>query len=461
MDLPRIIIAGTHSGVGKTTLTLGMISALRKRGVSVQAFKTGPDYIDPTYHSEASGRICGNLDSWLLSKDAIIELFKRRAEDVDFSIIEGVMGLYDGLKDTDLGSTAHLAKILNCPVILILDARSLSRSAAAIALGYKEFDRNVNIAGIVLNNIASINHYNYIKAAIEKKTRISVLGSLPRDPNLKLSQRHLGLVPLEEKKLHFSFYQKLSKLVEANINLTRLLEIGRQAKSLPCPKEIIFKKEPLKDRVTIAVAKDEAFNFYYQDNLDILSHLGADIVTFSPLKDRELPKAIDGLYIGGGFPELFASGLSKNKALKSSIYKKSEEGLPIYAECGGLMYLVESILDFKKRRFPMVGIFKCTIGMGEKLNRLGYVNVRIINDNILGRKEDRNKAHIFHWSHLADIPKNASFAYEIIKDKNNIMYDGLIKRSVLAGYAHLHFASNLNFAKNFINRCKEFSASHD
>ncbi|MDP3791981.1 MAG: cobyrinate a,c-diamide synthase [Candidatus Omnitrophota bacterium] len=456
MNLPRIIIAGTHSGVGKTTLTLGIISALKKRGVNVQAFKAGPDYIDPTYHSEASGKMCGNLDSWLLSKNTIIELFKRRAEDADLSVIEGVMGLYDGLKDTELGSTAHLAKILNCPVILVLDARSLSRSAAATALGYKKFDKNVNIAGIILNNIASINHYNYIKAAIEKKAGISVLGYLPRDANLKLSERHLGLVPLEEKKLQHGFCQKLSKLVEANINLTRLLKIGQQAKSISCAKEVIFKKEPLKSRVRIAIAKDAAFNFYYQDNLDILSHLGADIVAFSPLKDRELPKGVDGLYIGGGFPEIFASGLSKNKSLRWSIYHKAESGLPIYAECGGLMYLVESIMDFKKRIFSMVGVFKCSVSMGDRLHRMGYVNVRVIKDNILGKQGDRSRAHMFHWSRLTDVPKDLPFAYKIIKDKNNVFYDGLIGRNVLASYAHLHFAANREFAKNFIDRCRQF-----
>jgi len=457
MNLPRIIIAGAHSGVGKTTLTLGIISALRKKGVSVQAFKTGPDYIDPTYHSETSGKICGNLDSWLLSKDAVIELFRRRAEAADLSVIEGVMGLYDGLKDTELGSTAHLAKMLNCPVILILDARSLSRSAAAVASGYKEFDRKINIAGIVLNNIASVNHYNYIKSAIKRKTRISVLGCLPRNPALKLSERHLGLIPLEEKRPYSSFYKKLSKLVEDHIDLTTILKIGRQAKSIPCPKEIIFKNEPPKDRVTIAVAKDEAFNFYYQDNLDILSHLGANIVTFSPLRDKELPKGVDGLYIGGGFPEVFASDLSNNKSLKKSIYQKAEYGLPIYAECGGLMYLIKSLMDFKKRKFSMVGVFKCSVSMGDRLHRMGYVNVRVIKDNILGKEGDRIRAHVFHWSRLVNVPKNSSFAYKIIKDKNNVFYDGLMKRNVLASYAHLHFAANKKFARNFINSCRKFN----
>lgn len=460
MNLPRVIIAGTHSGVGKTTLTLGIISALRKKGLSVQPFKTGPDYIDPTYHTSAAGKICVNLDTWLLSKNVVLELFKRRAGKADISIIEGVMGLYDGLRDSEQGSTSHLAKILNCPVILILNVHSLSRSAGAMVLGYKEFDREIDIAGIILNNIASRNHYRYIKAAIEKKTKIPVLGYFPRDSNLKLSERHLGLIPREEKRLHLGFHQRLSKLVENNINLSRIIKIGRRVKLLPYNKEEIFKKEHPKDYVTIAIAKDEAFNFYYQDNLDILRHLGAKIVTFSPLRDKELPEGIDGLYIGGGFPELFASGLSKNKRLKRLIYQKAEDGLPIYAECGGLMYLVEALIDFKKRKFPMVGVFKCAVSMGNRLHRMGYVSLRVIKDNILGRRGDRNRAHLFHWSRLVGRTKHLSFAYEVIKDKDKIIYDGLVKKNVLAGYTHLHFASNVQFAKSFIKSCREFKINH-
>lgn len=473
MYLPRIIIAGAHSGVGKTTLTLGVIFALRKIGIDVQAFKAGPDYIDPAYHTKGSGKICANLDSWLLSKDTLRELFKRRAKKADISVIEGVMGLYDGLKDTELGSTAHLAKILDCPVILIADGRSLSRSAAAIALGYKEFDKEVDIAGIILNNIAGANHYNYIKAAIERRTKIPVLGYLPRDPAIKLPERHLGLVPLEEKRMDAGFCRKLSKLVHDNINLTRLLEIAGKASPFFYNKEEIFtprllprrnlplegaglKRSYPKNRVTIAVAKDEAFNFYYQDNMDILSHLGARIVAFSPLRDRELPNGIDGVYIGGGFPELFASALSKNKSLKRSIYQRAEEGLPIYAECGGLMYLVKYLMDFKKRKFPMVGIFKCSVNMGNRLHRMGYVNIHVIKDNILSNKGVNTKAHVFHWSYLDRFSRKENFAYRVNKDKSKIFFDGLIRWNVLASYSHLHFGSNPGSAKNFIENCNGY-----
>lgn len=455
MKYPRIILAGTNSGVGKTTLSLGIMLVLRKQGLNVQPFKVGPDYIDPTYHAQVTGKTSHNLDSWLLSQDVIPELFKRQAKKADISIIEGVMGLYDGLKDSEEGSTAHLAKMLTCPVILILDARSLSRSAAAIALGYREFDKKVNIAGIVLNNIGSDNHYAYVKSSIEKKTKIPVLGYLPKSPDLKLPERHLGLVPTEEKKLHRDFYRRLSNLVEENIDIGEILKISRQAQALPGKKRQIFLPGFIKERVTVAVARDKAFSFYYQDNLDILNHLGARIIEFSPLRDKKLPEDIDGLYIGGGFPELFASRLSRNVKLKKEIHQRAEDGLPIYAECGGLMYLVERLIDFEKKTFPMTGIFKGSVSMTGRLQALGYVNAETITDNILSKKGAKIRAHIFHWSYLDDIPKNMRFAYRIKKSKDKIFYDGLVEGNVLAGYMHLHFASDINFAKNFIKSCQE------
>ncbi len=455
MKYPRLILAGTNSGVGKTTLTLGIMLVLRKKGLNVQPFKVGPDYIDPTYHTQVTGKASHNLDSWLLSPDVLLELFKRQAKTADISIIEGVMGLYDGLKDSEEGSTAHLAKLLNCPVILILDAHSLSRSAAAIALGYREFDKKVNIAGIILNNIGSDNHYAYVKSSIEKKPKIPVLGYLPKNSGLKLPERHLGLVPTEKKKSPRDFYRRLVNLVEEHIDIDGILKISRQAKTLPDKKGQIFLPGFIKDRVNIAIARDKAFSFYYQDNLDILKHLGAGIIEFSPLRDKKLPEDIDGLYIGGGFPELFASRLSKNVKLKKEIYQRAEDGLPIYAECGGLMYLVERLIDFEKKIFPMVGVFKGSVSMAGRLQALGYVNAETVKNNILSKRGAKIRAHIFHWSYLDEIPKDTPFAYRIKKSKDKFFYDGLVKKNVLAGYMHLHFASNINFAKNFIKSCQE------
>lgn len=460
MQFPRVILAGTNSGVGKTTLSLGIIAALRKRGLTVQPFKTGPDYIDPGYHTGAAGRISRNLDSWLLSRNANLELFKKQALGADISVIEGVMGLYDGLADTEEGSTAQLAKMLKCPVILIIDARSLSRSAAAICLGYKEFDRQVLIKGIILNNIGSSSHYSNVRSAIEKKTGIPVIGYLTKSPDLKLPERHLGLVPAPEKKIGASFYRKLSNLVEQHIDLDKIISISRSAQPLvknEKKESAIFSKKPVKDPVTIAVAFDEAFNFYYQDNLDMLESSGARLAMFSPLHDNRLPEGTQGIYIGGGFPELFAKKLSLNTKLKGEIRREVKNGLPIYAECGGLMYLVNRIIDFDKKKWPMVGIFKASVNMGRRLHGLGYVNIEAVKDNILSKKGAKVRGHVFHWSYLDNLPKEAAFAYKIKKNTGKAFCDGLIQGNVLASYAHLHFGSAQRLANNFTHSCSVYA----
>lgn len=452
---PRIILAGTHSGTGKTTVTLGLISALKNKGYRVQPFKVGPDYIDPSYHSQLNGSACRNLDSWLFSKDAVLEIFQRHAQSKDISIIEGVMGLYDGFGDTEKGSTAHIAKILNCPVILIMDAKSMSRSAAAAALGFKKFDPEVNISGIILNNVSSERHFEYLKNAIEQNAGIPVLGSMPKDAALKLDERHLGLVPAHEKGLKACFKSRLTSLTQKSIDINKILKISRSSGALPSFKKTIFiAKKP--SGIKIAVAFDSAFNFYYQDNLDILQMLGSGIVKFSPLRHKRLPENIHGLYIGGGYPELFCSRLSGNTGLKKDIYKRSLEGLPIYAECGGLMYLVKEVEDFKKRKYPMAGIFNAKIAMASRLQALGYVTAETVNDNILSKKGDQIRSHIFHWSYLKDTNSSLRFAYRIKKNKDKAFYDGLIKGNTLASYSHIHFASNINFARNFIGACRRY-----
>ena len=482
---PRIVFAATQSGSGKTTVTLGLMLALRKMGLKVQPFKAGPDYLDPMQHSAVCARISRNLDSWLMPPGAILELFTRNATGADISVIEGVMGLYDGFRDTEYGSTGYLAKILKAPVILILNAASFSRSAAAIVLGCKEFDKKVNLAGVILNNIGSPNHYYFTKSAIEKKTRIPVLGFLPKDAGIKLPERHLGLVPAEEKKPDTGLYAKLRALVEKNIDLLRLIKISRQAPKLPIfsnldsvekascrhcePRrgEAIHSRDcfvaplrgaPRNDKmeVTIAIARDKAFNFYYQDNLDILKRLGARLVEFSPLKDKSLPAGIDGMYIGGGYPELFAAGLFANRRMRKDVLRYAAEGLPIYAECGGLMYLVKRIVDFKGKSFPMCGVFNCSVVMANKLQALGYIEIEVRKDNILSRKGDKIRAHTFHWSYLKNAAGKESFAYAVSKNKDKKYSDGLMRDNVLASYAHLHFASSLNLARNFINSCVEY-----
>lgn len=425
---PRIILAGTHSGAGKTTITLGITLALKKKGLKVQSFKAGPDYIDPSYYKS-----CRNLDSWLLSKDVVLELFSRQAKKADISIIEGVMGLYDGIGNTEEGSTAKLSKILRSPVILIVDAGTMSRSAGAVVLGYEKFDRKVSIAGVILNNIGSQTHYNSIVDSIG--INIPVLGFMPREEVLKLPERHLGLIPAGERRLRERYLRRLLNVVEKNININRLIKISQSAPNLPSYKKTVFGDKVKKNLVTIGIARDRAFNFYYEDNLDILRHFGARIVEFSPLADKKLPQGVDGLYIGGGFPEIFASMLAKNISFKKDIYRLARNGLPIYAECGGLMYLMKEL-----EGYPMAGVFNGKVKIGNGLQRFGYVEAEALENNILSKKGEKNRGHLFHWSYIKNISGD----------------DYFVKRNVLASYVHLHFASNTNLAKNFISACKEY-----
>ena len=458
MNASRVIIAGTHSGVGKTTFTLGIILAFKERGLSVQSYKTGPDYIDPGYHSYATGRSSRNLDSMLLSRYKILEFFERCSRKVDISVIEGVMGFFDGVDAyNEKGSTSHLAKILKAPVILIIDARAMSRSAAAVAYGFSKFERGLKISAFLLNKIGSEKHFKMVKESIEKKTKTPVLGYLPQDENLKLPERHLGLVPAWEKKVIDPYQDRLSKYIEKYVDIEEILKIAQKAPPLPSFKRSVFIRETPFPKVIIALALDEAFHFYYEDNLDILKHYGAKIVTFSPLKDKELPPEANGIYIGGGFPELFAKKLSDNYLLKEDIRKKAKRGMPIYAECGGLMYLVEKISNFKEEKFAMVGILPGQVNMGKKLSALGYCNIKLLQNTILGKKGESIKGHIFHWSYLT-LPSSekVAFVYEVEKSGRKF-YDGISKNNVLASYVHIHFGSKVSCARNFVNRCFKYS----
>lgn len=451
---PRILISAPQSASGKTTVTLGVMLALRKTGLKVQPFKAGPDYLDPMQHSAACLMASRNLDSWLMRPAEIQELFNRSAKCADISVIEGAMGLYDGVACAEYGSSAHLSKILKLPVILVINAASFSRSAGAIALGCREFDKGVKIAGIILNNIGSANHYAYAKSAIEKKTRIPVLGFLPKDAALRIPQRHLGLVPLQEKRMSASLRRKLLNTAEKNIDVKRIIKISRKAEALKRIRKKIFISRNHTYSATIAVAQDKAFNFYYQDNLDILKHLGARLVSFSLLSGKSLPRNINGIYIGGGYPELFAKQLSGNISMRQAILEEAGRGMPIYAECGGLMYLAEKLIDFHKKLFPMAGIFKCSAVMAKRRQALGYIEIEVMKDNILSKRKDKIRAHTFHWSYL-ESNNDLSFAYKVRKNQEEFK-DGLIYKNVLASYAHLHFGSNPNFARNFIRSCVKY-----
>ena len=455
-NYPRILIAGTNSGVGKTTITLGLMSVLKKRGFAVQGYKVGPDYIDPSHHTAVTGRPSRNLDTWLMSRDVCLELFERSLVQSDIAVIEGVMGLYDGCMDgTEYGSTAHLSKILNTPTILVIDARGMSRSAGAIVLGYKNFDKDIRIRGIILNRIKSERHYVSIKKSIEDNCDIPVLGYLSFNEEIILPERHMGLVPSAEQELSKSAYQKIGNLMSATVDIDRLISIASSVNSLPAFKKTVFVGNNDRFYFRIAVAVDEAFNFYYQDNLDLVESYGVELAYFSPIYDKYLPADIDGLYIGGGFPELYAAMLASNTTMKESIRKAYKNGVLIYGECGGMMYLLEQMVDFKNKTYEMCGILKGMTKMENKRQGLGYIIIKAAQDNLLCRKGDVFRAHEFHWSSLR-VPQDTQYAYTISKcDSSKTQPDGLLAERILASYAHVHFATDSRLILHFLQSIKK------
>lgn len=453
-----LVIAGTHSSTGKTTVSIGIMSALKKRGFSIQPFKVGPDFIDPGYHKAVCGIPSRNLDGWMLDKKYNLETFLNHSKGNDISIIEGVMGLYDGYegKNED-GSTAQIAKWLNSSVILVVDARGMSRSVGALVYGFEKFDNELKIAGVILNRVRSVKHYNWLRDAIEKRCKAKVIGYLPSDTSIEIPERHLGLVTATENSLKRDFIQRITDLIDHFVDLNQLLKIAspigikgfcsRQSES-----EI---NQNSAYSVRIGVAYDEAFCFYYHDNFDILQKFGAELIYFSPLKDNCLPKNLDGIYLGGGYPELFARELDSNQVMRREIKRFAAGGGIIYAECGGLMYLGNTIRDFDNNDFEMVGVFTFTTRMEKKLTDLGYYTVKVLKDNILSKKGDVIKGHQFRYSSLEGISPSISSVYQIRKgNSDELRREGFALDNVLASYVHIHFGSNINFAKQFIESCQ-------
>lgn len=458
MTMPRLILAGDRSSAGKTTISTGVMSLLHERGMKVQPFKVGLDYIDPSYHSLATGRQGENLDGYLMSGQAIVEAFQHSAGGSDIAIIEGVRGLYEGLEAlSDIGSTAQIAKILKAPVVLVLDAQSITRSTAAIVKGYKDFDKGINFKGVILNKVGSDRHAEKATAAIQKYTGVEVLGAIPRNKGMSLTMRHLGLVPAREGASRVDDFDarisKIKEIIGEHVNLDRLLEIANGAPKLRTGKQSIFKQEKSAG-VRIGVALDEAFNFYYKDNVDLLQLKGAEVVYFSPLHDREIPD-VDGLIIGGGYPEFFARELSDNGSMRKSIADASVNGMPIYAECGGMMYLTSALEDEHGKKFDMVGVMGGVASM-KHIRHIGYVAGQLEKDTPIGEKGTFFKGHEFHYSVITDVPFDAKFAYRMdrgtgIKDG----LDGMLTNNTLGSYTHLHAASYVPFARSFVDACVE------
>jgi len=447
---PRICIAGTASGAGKTTVTLGVMAALRARGYEVQGFKVGPDYIDPGFHALVTGRPGRTLDLWLVGARRLAALFAHGMAGADIAVVEGVMGLYDGIGNSSAGSTADIAKRLRTPVILVVDVRGMGRTAAALVDGYRRFDAAVPLAGAILARVGSRRHFNLVKEAVEKHARVPVLGYLAFDPALSLPERHLGLVPACEQPDHSRFFDRLREAVEAGINVDALLEIASGVQELPATENPLAAGRV--GDASIAVARDEAFHFYYPENLELLVSLGARLKFFSPLRDRHLPPGTQGIYIGGGFPEVFAAELAANTSLKQEIRAAAEAGVPVVAECGGYMYLCRGI-GSGDAVHPMVGLIPATAVITKRLQRCGYVRAEVLKDCPLGRRGAMLRGHAFHYSVLQ--PEGSwPYAFRSRTFDGGKAFEGVAAKNLLASYIHFHLAGHPAAAKRFLAFCQ-------
>jgi cobyrinic acid a,c-diamide synthase len=449
----RIVIAGTGSGVGKTTLTIGLMAALKKYGLKVQGFKCGPDYIDPSYHTAVTNRTSRNLDSWMLTQEHVLDVFIHGSYESDISIIEGVMGFFDGKNpETNEGSTAEISMITKSPVVLVVNCESMARSAAAIVKGFQLFSEGPNIVAVIANKVGSEGHFQLVKKAIEQECHIPVIGYLKRELDIEMPERHLGLIPSVERGELDPFFHKLGTLVTETIDIEKLLQLAVAEPLMVSQKPSIFEKKK-EHIVKIAVAKDAAFNFYYPENLEIMEAKGIEIVYFSPLADEVLPEGADGLYIGGGFPEEFAHDLACNEKAKRSVKEAIENGLPTLAECGGFMYLTESIETMEKEKYEMVGVVPGRIQMQSKLASLGYREIRGQKDNFI-LENLTARGHEFHYSIFHAAERNVPYAYET-KGMRGESKEGYLLHNLVAGYTHFHFGSCPAMVDNWINKCLE------
>ncbi|MEG3847160.1 cobyrinate a,c-diamide synthase [Microcoleus sp. herbarium19] len=500
-----LVIAGERSGAGKTTVTIALLAYLIRRGLNVQSFKVGPDYIDPMFHAFVTGRPCRNLDAILTSESYVQKCFYRHIQDVDCALVEGVMGLFDGVSrrkkgsaadfvtdvtdvtdvkkaegkeefnyDFSFASTAHVASLLNLPVLLAIDCSRLSGSVAAIAHGFRSFDKNLNFAGLVLNRVASDRHLELLTDAL-KPFNLPILGVLRRDEAVTIPDRHLGLIPAGELPNLHAAIDKLADLAAVSFDWEQLLPLlaptgnggGEGSEQLSgrysLPSGIVTQKNDVvktweaKFGVRIAVARDRAFNFYYQDNLDLLEELGAELVFWSPLDDAVFPDSVQGLYFGGGFPEVFARELSGNLAIRDAVKSAIAAGMPTYAECGGLMYLCDSIVDFEGNSWQGVGVLKSNAEMGKRLT-LGYREAVAVRDSCVLAAGDGVCGHEFHRSHLSVEPSNPVYHSWRYGKRGEVeaVGEGWGVYEVHASYLHLHWGARPDIPVRFLQRCADF-----
>ncbi|MDI6817320.1 MAG: hydrogenobyrinic acid a,c-diamide synthase (glutamine-hydrolyzing) [Actinomycetota bacterium] len=450
LNLPRVTISAPHRSSGKTTLSIGLCKALTDAGHKVQPFKKGPDFIDPMWLSAATDRTCRNLDLFMMGEYNIRESLQRAGADADISIVEGNMGLYDGMEVDGKGSTADVARIIKSPIILIIDASNMTRSIAPLLQGFLNFEPDVMVSGVVLNKVAGARHESKLRTAISTYTDIEVIGAIPRSPEIGIIQRHLGLKPAKEDAQAMSTIESIGAMVEEYVDLDKVIAIARAASELQW---VELPQIPVAStQVRIGIAQDKAFTFYYPENLEALAEAGAELIPFSPLHDESLPE-VDALYIGGGFPEVFMEELEKNTALRTTIREVIERGMPVYAECGGLMYLSRK-MSWDGISREMVGALPCDILMHEKPRGHGYMIMEAIGAGGWFEPGAKMRAHEFHYSEVVDL-RNAEFGYNLTRGKGlDGKHDGIIYKNVFASYAHLHSSGSSAWARGFVEHVK-------
>jgi cobyrinic acid a,c-diamide synthase len=469
--MKAIVVAGAASGVGKTTVTLGLMAALRRRGLTVQGFKVGPDFIDPAFHGLVTGRPSYTLDAWMCGREAVLATVARHAADADVAVIEGMMGCFDGIDGTrEDGSTAQVAKWLGAPVVLVADATASVRSVAAVVLGFERFDPDLDVAGVIVNNVGSAVHGRWVLDAIAANCRAVPLGALARDAGLVLPERHLGLVTAAEGPLTPERQTMLAVAIERDVDVARVLTVAREPAAritdggtARSGERLGFGVEPdlavppsvirvAGTRARIGVARDVAFQFYYEENLARLRAAGAELVFWSPETDAEIPD-VDGLYFGGGYPEVRAKALSANAAVRRSVGTFVEAGRPVYAECGGLMYLADALEDMDGAVHEMVGVLPATVRMRPRRLSIGYTNVTTSATTLLGPAGATARGHEFHYSTLEPVPLSIPRAYRLTDTRGGERMEGYQIGGALLSYVHLHFASNPAIPAALVDAC--------
>lgn len=462
-NVPRILIAGSSSGVGKTSITLALVVALAKRGMRVKTFKVGPDYLDPTYLALASGRLCHNLDGWMMGKDYLIDLFSYTSGDADICIIEGVMGLFDGVNISNLeGSSAQVSMWLNAPSLIIVNAHGVGRTLAAVVKGLVEFEPGLPIGGIVANFCGSDRHVKSIAEVLIQSNLPRLTGAIPRDVIPHIPRRHLGLVTADPEFMKREILDELGRIAESYLDVDNIIGIAKSAGPVPVSHTPARRYTNTGKSLKIGVAFDEAFHFYYQDNLETLEQCGFEIVRFSPIHDKIALGSFHAIYLGGGYPEEHAAALSENRDMLAQIRSFANSGKPIYGECGGLMFLSQGIETLDGDRFGLVGLLPAWTRMKSRLRALRYVEVTLNQDSLFGRKGAVLRGHEFHYSELLGDPwTNGGWAPAYTarrRGKEEPMLEGFQKGNLLISYVHAHFASQPGSVKRFAEICGSVNA---